>query len=67
MLQTGDKVRINIPLQAAYVKNAAQKRDFNHRTATIVKEIGSHRFILDVDGGRFEWAESLLANAMPKM
>lgn len=66
MLQAGDKVRINIPLQAAHIKCAAQKRDFNHQMATVVGEISGHRYTLDIDNGRFEWDESILAKAMPK-
>lgn len=66
MLEIGDRVLINMPLQAVYIKNAAQKRHFNHKRATVLKILDGNRYLLDVDAGRFEWDESILARQVCK-
>ena len=60
MLNVGDKVFINIPLQAAFLKNASSKRKYNHRPACVTETAGE-RYLLDVDDGKFEWDERVLA------
>lgn len=60
MLNVGDKVFINIPLQAAFLKNASAKRKYNHRPTHITATVGE-KYLLDVDEGKFEWDERVLA------
>lgn len=60
MLEVGDKVFINIPLQAAFLKKANAKRQYNHKHTHIVAKSGE-RYLLAVDNGKFEWDERVLA------
>lgn len=60
MLEIGDRVYINIPLQAAFLKNAKAKRRYNHKAAQVINII-EDRYLLSVDCGKFEWDERVLA------
>lgn len=60
MLNVGDKVFVNIPLQAAFLKNAKVKRNYNHRPTHVIATVGD-RYLLDIDNGKFEWDERVLA------
>lgn len=59
MFAIGDKVIINMPLQAGHIEHAKQKRTFNHRITTICGICGD-RYTLYIDGEKYRWEESIL-------
>lgn len=65
MLNIGDRVFINIPLQAGFLKQARAKREYNRR-ATYVTGIIGERYTLAADDGKFEWDERVLAKIVRK-
>lgn len=66
MLQIGDRVFINIPLQAAFLKQAKLKREYNCKPTQVIGIVGE-RYILEVDGGKFEWDERVLARLVERV
>ena len=63
-LKEGDRVLINMPLQASAMPSAAARRKYNNKVATITEKIDSTFFKINIDGGRWLWSKEYLAVAI---
>lgn len=63
MFDIGEKVIINIPIHAGFIKNAPQKRHFNHRIATICS-MSDDKYILNIDDGMYKWEPQILGRVV---
>lgn len=59
-LNVGIPVMINIPTQAAFVKNASAKRQYNHKVARITEVAEDKKCRINLDDGYFYWEAEIL-------
>ena len=64
-IKEGTIVRVNIPEQAQFIKAAAAKRHYNHKSAKVI-EVDKNKYRLNVDDGYHLWEPEILCVAMSK-
>jgi len=60
----GDKVMVNMPLNATGVPHAAKLRQFNRKRGMVISVYGD-KCRLDLDEGRNEWPQKVLGLILP--
>ncbi|MGF6375065.1 hypothetical protein M2140_000099 [Clostridiales Family XIII bacterium PM5-7] len=64
-VEIGQKVIVNMPLQASYLTKSAERRKYNYKAAEIVEAV-EDGYKINIDEGKFVWPASALAKPVAR-